>query len=243
MTHNENERSNPPEGNGVADFLGSLGHDLRSPLGVVAQALAEIRADFEVAFSDEQRLLLSLADRGLVRLGRISEMVTLAAALESGSFSLQRSAIDFSHVARAAVAAASAVEPRREVQVSSVIPDVPCPLDADGPRLQRAVTEVVHNAIRNARKAVRVTFERTPSEACVIVEDDGFGVPDDRKATLFRRLAPRATRSGLGLGLSIAHDVFVAHGGRIALEASSLPPGRPGTTGARFVLALMAPSG
>jgi hypothetical protein len=37
------------------------------------------------------------------------------------------------------------------------------------------------------------------------------------------------------MGLAITHDLIVAHDGRLVLEASTLPPGRTGTIGARFV--------
>ncbi len=118
------------------------------------------------------------------------------------------------------------------------LPDGPCPFVADADRLSRAVSEIVINAIRHAHRRARLRLDLAPGEARVVVEDDGQGVPAEQRATLFRRFVPRASRSGLGLGLSIAHDVIVAHGGRLALEASTLPPGRPGTTGAAFVISL-----
>jgi signal transduction histidine kinase len=112
----------------------------------------------------------------------------------------------------------------------------------DTERLSRAVGELLINAIRHARRTVRLGVEIDAGEARVFVEDDGQGIPADRHATLFQRFAPRPSRAGLGLGLSIAHDVAAAHGGRLTLEASTLPPGRPGTTGARFVLRLPLPA-
>jgi signal transduction histidine kinase len=239
------EPSAPPEGEahavdpaGLADFLASLAHDLRSPLGVVAEAVAELRSDFAAALTDDHRVLLSLAERGLGRLGRLADTVSLAAALDSGSFELKRRPVDLVALIRDAVATAGAIEPRREVTLVCELPAEHCPAVADADRLARAVVEVVINAVRHARGRVRVRLELASGEARAAIEDDGQGVAASRRATLFVRFAPRASRSGLGLGLSIAHDVIVAHGGRIALEASTLPPGRPGAIGARFVISL-----
>ena len=221
------------------EFLGSLAHDMRSPLGVVSQALAELRSDFAGQLTDEHRLLISLADRGLGRLGRIAEMITLAASLDAGTLELRRQPIDLGGLVRAAADAASSIETRRGVELACELPAEPCPMHADVNRLTRAVAEVVINALRHARSRTRVHLERLgENQARIVIEDDGHGVPADRRASLFQRFVPRPSRSGLGLGLSLAHDVVAAHGGGIVLEGSTLPPGRPGTQGARFVLSL-----
>ncbi len=225
-----------PDAAAVAGLLESLAHDLRSPLGVVTEALGSLRSDFADQMTDDHRLLGALADRGLRRLRHLADQVALAASLESGAFELRRSSVDLADVVRAAAASAVAIEPRREVALATELSEEPSPLVADADRLSSAVGEVVINAVRHARHHVHLHLAVVPDGARITVEDDGQGVPVERRATLFQRFAPRPSRAGLGLGLSTAHDVIAAHGGRITLEASTLPPGRPGTTGARFVI-------
>lgn len=227
-----------PDQAALAEFFGSLAHDLRSPLGVVSEALAELKSEFAAGLTDEHRLLVNLADRGVRRLGRIADTVNLLAALDSGGFEIRPRSLDLFELLREGVAAASAIEPRREVAVVVEIPEGTCPASVDGERLSRAIVEVVINAVRHARRKARLTVDLSPDEARVIFEDDGQGVAPAFRANLFRRFTPRPSRSGLGMGLSIAHDVVVAHGGTITLEDSTLPAGRPGTTGARFVITL-----
>ena len=223
----------------VADLLASLAHDLRSPLGVVAETLGELRTDFDSQLTDEHRLLLSLAERSLRRLNRIADAMSLMVALDSGSLELSRMPVFLADVLRAAVDSAVAIEPRREVELVRELADAPFPLAADADRLARALSEVVINALRYARRSVRQRLEQAGDGAArIVIEDDGEGVPAARQATLFQRLMPRTSRAGLGIGLSLAHDVIVAHGGGITLEPSTLPPGRPGTVGARFVISL-----
>jgi signal transduction histidine kinase len=219
----------PPE------FFTSLGHDLRSQIGVVTEVLSELGADLDVHLTDEHRLLLTLANRSLRRVRRIADMVSLASTLDSGSFQLRRCSVDLVAVLRGGAALAAALEPRREVELACDLPAGPCPAVVDADRLGCAVSELLINALRHARRRVRLGLELPPGEARVTIEDDGQGVPADRRASLFRRHAPRPTHSGLGMGLAITHDLIAAHQGRLWLEASTLPPGRPGTTGARFV--------
>ena len=227
-----------PDPVALADFLTRLAHDLRSPLGVVTEALASIRADLDAELTDEHRLLGALADRGLGRLGRLANMLSLAGELDSGSFALRRAPVDIIELLRAAAAAALAIEPRREVALVCELPEGPRLLLADAGRLSRAVTEIVINALRHAHRKARLRLELTSGEARVSIDDDGQGVASDQRATLFCRFARRPSRSGLGLGLSIAHDVIVAHGGSILVGPSTLAPGRPGTTGAEFTVSL-----
>ena len=237
-----NERSDTPLRDGAAgrpaappEFFASLGHDLRSQLGVVTEVLSELGSDLNLQLTDEQRLLLTLANRSLRRIRRIADMVSLASTLDSGSFQLRRRSVNLGEVLRGVAAVAAALEPRREVELACDLPPGACPAVVDAERLGCAVSELLINALRHARRRVRLCLELAPGEARVTIEDDGQGVPEDRRASLFRRHAPRATRSGLGMGLAITHDLIAAHDGRLWLEASTLPPGRPGTTGARFV--------
>ena len=222
----------------LAEFLGRLAHDLRSPLGVVTEALGSLRADFSAELTDEQRLLGTLADRGLGRLGRLADTLSVAAELESGRLALRPSVVDLVEILRAAAATAGAIERRREVTLTSELPDRPCLLVADTDRLSRALEEILINAIRHAHRTARVRLELAPAEARVVIEDDGRGVSAEQRPTLFRRFVPNSSRAGLGLGLSIAHDVVVAHGGHLSIAASTLPPGRAGTLGSAFVVSL-----
>lgn len=239
----EAEAPKAPDQVALSEFFGSLAHDLRSPLGVVSSALSELRSDFAEGLTDDHRLLVNMADRGVRRLGRIAETVSFLATLESGSFELKNIAsVNLIELVREAIAAASAIEPRREVELISDLPEGPCPLKVDAERLSRAISEIVINAVRHARRKARVRFEIKPGEARIMIEDDGQGVAPEWQANLFRRFTPRPSRSGLGLGLPIAYAVVVAHQGQLTLEASTLAPGRPGTTGACFVISIPLPS-
>jgi signal transduction histidine kinase len=102
--------------------------------------------------------------------------------------------------------------------------------------LQRAVGNVLDNAVRHARSAVQVSVLRNGESVAVAVEDDGDGVPLAERERIFERFARvdwsrSAGTGGAGLGLSIAREVVERHGGTIELDPRS---GR----GARFVITL-----
>jgi signal transduction histidine kinase len=95
-------------------------------------------------------------------------------------------------------------------------------IEAQPNGLHRAVTNLISNAVRHGAMAlVRLTVDR--GLVVIAVEDDGPGIPDDRKAAMFepfvRGDAARHMdgQSGFGLGLSIARAVVAAHNGTLTL--------------------------
>lgn len=112
------------------------------------------------------------------------------------------------------------------------------PVDVAGSRgqLGRVLANLLDNAQRHARSAVTVSVRREGDRAVVGVADDGDGVPDVDRERIFERFVRLdAARSrddgGAGLGLAIARDVAVRHGG-------TLTAGRGPAGGALFELRL-----
>ena len=86
--------------------------------------------------------------------------------------------------------------------------------------------EMVGNLIENAAKygggRVFVTVEPRNGHVDIVIEDDGPGIPEERRGELFTRGARLDTtgKPGTGLGLAIVRDVAEIYGGRINLEES-----------------------
>jgi two-component system OmpR family sensor kinase len=228
----------PPDHVELAAFLSSLAHDLRSPLGVVSEVIGELGTDFASQLSDEHRLLVKLASRGVVRLGRIADALSLLAALEGDQLDLRRQSVDLTRLVRGAADRALAVETRRDVDLVCELPEGDHRVSADEARLRHCLAEIMINALVHARRHVRVRLDVTAAEARVVVEDDGPGIADLDEGALFDRFDRRRASKGLGMGLSTAREVVAAHGGTITVEASTLPPSAPGAAGARFVVSL-----
>ena len=91
---------------------------------------------------------------------------------------------------------------------------------------RRCLANLVDNACRHAR-SIWISARRDHDQVEIAIEDDGPGIPDDfRERVLqpFFRLDSSRSREhggGLGLGLTIARDVVLGHGGELLLDASS----------------------
>jgi two-component system osmolarity sensor histidine kinase EnvZ len=92
--------------------------------------------------------------------------------------------------------------------------------------LRRCVVNLVENAVRHGTH-VRVSAVEEPHAVAIVVDDDGPGIPAERREEAFRpfhRLdsGRSLATGGAGLGLAIARDIARGHGGDILLEDSPM---------------------
>jgi two-component system osmolarity sensor histidine kinase EnvZ len=92
--------------------------------------------------------------------------------------------------------------------------------------IQRAFANIISNATRYSTQTC-VTIQRRNDEILVTFDDDGAGIPEERRADAVRpfvRLEESRNRrtGGTGLGLSITSDIVLGHGGELSLGDSPL---------------------
>ena len=92
--------------------------------------------------------------------------------------------------------------------------------------LKRAVTNIISNAFYYG-KTVSVGLESNNSKLEIRVDDDGPGIPEDKREEVFKAFyriegSRNKETGGVGLGLSIARDIIVSHGGTIELADSDM---------------------
>ena len=105
---------------------------------------------------------------------------------------------------------------------------------ADVNKLERAIINLVRNsseAIVGGGRIDVVSAPSNPDEICIIVEDDGPGIPQSLSATLFDPFVTSGKSGGTGLGLAIVKKIVEEHTGKIQLQSEI---GR----GARFVMTI-----
>jgi signal transduction histidine kinase len=96
------------------------------------------------------------------------------------------------------------------------------PLLVDRQRINHVFTNLINNAIKYSPHGgeIELRASRYGREVQFSVIDHGPGVPEDFQDQIFDRFfrVPGQTKSGAGLGLSIAREIVVAHGGRIGVR-------------------------
>jgi two-component system osmolarity sensor histidine kinase EnvZ len=189
------------------EMLAGVSHDLRTPLTRLRLALAMLPTD-EALRQDVAEMTADVAE--------MDRMIGGYLAFARGEGREQAEPVDLTAVLEEVAAGARRAGAR-------VVVDVPerltLPLRADAVR--RAITNLVDNARRHARNVTLAANSMGARNVQVTVDDDGPGIPPDRRESVFRAFESGAA-GGTGLGLTIARDIVRAHGGDILLEDSPL---------------------
>ena len=243
------------QANAHREVMASVAHDLRTPLTALHGHLEVLAARAGKAApgppSSARLLDAALAQSNKVR--RLSQQLFELAALQSDHQTLHRERFNLDELVTDAVQKFG-LGPQQPTVTLAGEPPGPLALDGDLQLIERALTNLIDNALRHAPGAspVRVSLRREGALAQIVVEDTGPGLPLE----LLRRLdaqtslrdppMPRPTgRSGAigaigaiggiggigGLGLAIAQRVALLHGGSLL----PLPTPQGGT---RLCLAL-----
>lgn len=227
------------------EFVGNASHELRSPLSTLSTMLelsSTSGTPVDVETVDE--LLLPEVER----MRSLVEDLLLLAKNDERGMPLRREDVDLDDIVLSEAArlrelpgpdGAGGTDPSTGPEVRVTVE--PARLEGDPDALGRVVRNLADNARRHARGQVSftLTVDRTDpaaSRAVIMVDDDGEGVPVDRRETVFDRFARLdADRSrgtgGSGLGLAIVSEITRSHGGAVRVEDA------PGG-GARFVVEL-----
>jgi PAS domain S-box-containing protein len=218
-----------------SEFLSSMSHELRTPLNAILgfTQLLELDRDLGARSRGHLREVMR-AGRHLLRL--INEVLDLA-QVESGRLVLSPEALSLAELVEEAVAlTAPLAEPRHVRLAPAVAPALV--VRADRLRLKQVLLNLLGNAVKYNREGgeVRVSAQPLAGERLrLVVEDDGPGIPLDRRGQLFQpfsRLgAELGSVEGTGIGLALSRKLVELMGGRIGVD------GAPGG-GAAFWLEL-----
>ncbi len=202
-----------------ATILNAVSHDLRTPLSSIKAAVSSLRQT-DVAWSepDRQEFLATIeeeADRLNSLVGNLLDM----SRLQAGALSLALRPIDLDEVVPRALRSTLRTGGLVEVDV----PETLCRVWADPALLERAVANVVENAVAWSPpgEAVRIGASEAAGRVELRVVDRGPGVPEEGRERVFepfQRFGDRPRGEGLGLGLAVAKGFVEAMGGTIELE-------------------------
>lgn len=198
-------------------LIDGIAHELRTPL---------VRLRYRLEMSDNLSEAESTAlNRDIGQLEALIEELLTYARLDRPRVELNLQSLDLAQWLQ-----------ERLQDIRMVNPDTDIALDtpqrenhgvADTRLMERVLDNLVNNALRYADKRLRVGLWFDGNIACLQVEDDGPGIPQEERERVFEpfvRLDPSRDRAtgGCGLGLAIVHSVAQAFGGDVTIDSSPL---------------------
>jgi signal transduction histidine kinase len=212
------------------EFTAAVSHELRTPIAAI-RSLADNLADGLVRDPEQTRLYGQQIARQGERLTGMVEQVLALAADEDGRGPREARPVDLGEVVRSAVAEVTAGEPGAQVAVE--LASGLAPVLGDPAALERAVANLVGNALKHGGSGVRVRTRAAAGgrEVAIEVSDRGPGIPAGERERLFEPFfrgqgARERQLPGSGLGLHLVRRIAAAHGGRVEVDSA---PGRGST--------------
>src|SRR5579862_2484680 len=206
------------------NLVSTVSHELKTPLTSVRMGLHLLLEERIGALNSKQiELLIAARDDSERLLRMINDLLDLA-RLESGASPMALANIPPGELVRGAIAdLQDAIEPYRVRLVQNVeagLPDV----RVEKRQILHVFSNFISNAAKNSPAGEEIAVRAAPGEEGGVrfsVVDKGIGIPEQYQARIFEKFfrVPGVDKGGAGLGLAIAREIVVAHGGSIGLKS------------------------
>ncbi len=199
------------------EFIAEAAHRVRTPLAIVrTHAETTLQRVDRAENRQSMRTMIRAIDESSRAAGQLLDhaMITFRAD------HLEKQPLDLSELVQELVRSMIPVADMKDIDLSVATPDE-LVFDGDAILLRNAMRNLIDNAMKYAPMETEVEIHLTADPVAFAVLDRGPGFPSEEIETLAARFARGSNSSGMigsGLGLTIAEDVAIAHGGRLDLR-------------------------
>jgi signal transduction histidine kinase len=216
-------------------LMSILSHDLRNPLNAIITGVSLLRRRGTLDENDARTLAqISASAERMAQM--IGQLLDLTQSRLAGGISIHPQRIDLHLLCARLIEESKIANPDRVLRLE-MSGDGEGEWDPD--RLMQALDNLVSNALKHGESGapVSMTVHDEGERVLVEVHNEGEPIPEAMLPHIFERFRRGAhDRAGLGLGLYIADQIVIAHGGSLRVES----PGSGGTT-FRMILPRRAP--
>ncbi len=213
-------------------FVADVSHQLKSPLTSIqgfAQAMLDGTASDEATRQKAARIIEDESKR-MIR--QVNELLELS-RMQAGQVKMAKEDVDIKEILfHCEEIFALRLEEKKiglknEIESSAVV-------TGDADRLEDVFSNLLDNAIKNTppRGEIQVSLAKKDKSVYITIADSGPGIPPEQIPHVFERFQQSSgLRTGFGLGLAIAREIILTHGGKIEVSSN---PGE----GAKFLVVL-----
>ncbi len=205
-------------------LLDGLAHEFKTPLTSIKAAATALLAS-NVSDAGQRNELLTIVDQEAGRLSRLVTEATHLARIEAGKIQLNRRSHSVDSLVENVLGQMESRGDGRPVQVS-IAPDLPSVV-IDFELMQLALRQLLDNAVKYSPREspIRITARLTGERLVIGVHNAGLPLSGAEQLRIFdkfyRGANVRHQVAGTGMGLTIAREILLAHGGDIRLDSST----------------------
>ncbi len=204
-------------------FFANVSHEFRTPLTLTLGPLDDLQAGLYGPLDAPMASQVNLARRNAARVLDLINQILEVARLEAGQTPLSARPLDLGAFVEAIARPFEAQAARQSIRFHLDGPAVPIEVLADPVHLERALSNLLSNALKftPGGGGVRVGVDASEAAARVSVRDSGPGIPADDLPHVFDRFyqvdESSPTQPGTGIGLALVKEVVDLHGGTLAV--------------------------
>jgi two-component system CheB/CheR fusion protein len=218
------------------EFLALLAHELRNPLAAIRNALEVLR---RTSLDGHPSPLRELIENQTIHLARLVDDLLDVSRITRGKIQLRSNLTDFGRIVARSIDALRLQIADRGLTLTITSGPGTMAIEADPDRIQQVISNLLHNAMKFTEPGGSIHVEtcREGDQVVLRVRDTGIGIDPDKLTQIFDLFTqvdarPSRTGGGLGIGLTLARQLVVMHGGD--LEAHSEGQGH----GSEFIVRL-----
>ena len=212
------------------EFLATLSHELRSPLGTIL-TWATLLKNSDLPAPKRKRALEAIERNARIQLKLIEDLLDVS-RIVSGKMRLDLAMIDPASVVDAALDSVRPAASAKQIALERSIEPQVGPVMADATRFQQVLWNLISNAVKFTPRGGKVTISMSRDGGFVEIDvtDTGRGIAPEFLPHIFerfRQVDASTTRSagGLGLGLAIVRHLVELHGGTVVAESKGIDQG------------------
>jgi PAS domain S-box-containing protein len=209
------------------EFVATVSHELRTPLTSISGYVEMLVDQGAGGLSDRQHAMLEVVERNTRRLLMMIDNLLTIGRIEAGAVDIDATPIEALPLVRAAVRAMLPTARERGVEIHIAFGTNPGLVLADAAQLDRALLNVLSNAVKFTGEGGRVTvaIDRSATDVLISISDTGVGIPLDEQSDLFTPFfrsstAVKSETQGTGLGLVIVKNIIEGHEGTIRIDST-----------------------
>ena len=209
---------------GKNEFLAVLAHELRNPLSGVSNAARLLASDNPAEISRSR----SIIERQTTHMVRMIDDLLDVSRITYGKIQLRTEPVDLTAILRRVIESDSAHRDEMQQKLEASLPKEPLMVQGDSVRLEQVFANLLGNASKFTRPGGNVWLTAEPEGgrvAVVRVRDNGVGIEPDMLPRIFELFVQadsltERSRSGMGLGLTLAKRLVELHGGTIEAHSA-----------------------
>lgn len=204
----------------VENYVQALTHEVKSPVAAIRGAAELLK---EPMPPEQRDRFLGNIEAETVRLQEIVDRLLLLSALEAKKTLDERKPVSLAGALRMALESVHSQAAAKGIQIETVAAGVEAQVEGDPFLLEKALANLVQNAVAFAPQggAVRAELESRAGFCAVSVTDNGPGVPEYALPRVFERFfslpRPDTGKKSSGLGLAFVREVATLHRGSVTL--------------------------